>query len=84
MDVFSQHAVHGFPEAVVPEPRVGHDKQGEASPAAFDGCEQPDGDDVLRPRISGLILFGRMVEHLGARKDFFSCLGVDVIIDGQQ
>ena len=98
MDVFSQHAMKGFPEAVVPEPGIGHDEQGalagmvdvtehpggliqlgpnvefrfadpnlpvlerffgviesevqrETSPAALDGCEQPDGDDVLGPRV---------------------------------
>lgn len=131
VDVFSQHAVHGFPEAVVSEPRVGHDEQGElvgmvdifehlsgliqlgpkveyrfaqadlpvledflgvvetevkrqASPAALDGCKQPDGDDVLGPGVTGLVLLGGMIEEAVAGEDLFADLGADAVIEGEE
>jgi len=131
IDVFSQHAVHGFPQAVVPEPGIRRDEQrelvgmvdisehlggliqlgpkvdfffaqanlpflesvlgvveseveGEAGPSAFDGCEQPDGDDVLSPRVTGLVLLGGMIEEAVAGEDLFSDLGVDAVIEGEE
>lgn len=131
MNVFSQHAVHRFPKAVVPEPGIGHDEQGElvgikdiaehlgglikfglkfdfllarsdplspesflgviesevqreTSPAALDGGEQPDGDNVLSPGVRGLVLFSGMIEETVAGEDFLSDLRVDAIIECQE
>jgi len=131
MDVFSQHAVQWFPEAIVSEPGIGHEEQGElagmvdgpkhlsgliqlgpkidllfaqtnlpflerflgaidsevqreSSPAALDGCEQPDGDDVLSPRVTELILFGGMIEETVEGEDLLADLGVDAVIEGQK
>ncbi len=52
-------------------------REGQAGPAPFDHLEQTDNDNILRPGISRVILFGRMVEHLGASKDLLPRLGVD-------
>ena len=58
--------------------------QRQARPAAFDDLEQTDGDNVLSPRVLGLILFGGMIEELVASVNFPARPGIDVIIQSQQ
>ena len=57
--------------------------QWQTGPAALDHLEQADGNDVLCPRVAGLILFGGMVEDLGTPEDLLSCLGIDITIKNQ-
>jgi len=58
--------------------------QGKTGPSALHRFQKPHHDDILRPRIFGLVLFGGMVEDPGASEDFFPGLGVDGIIKQQK
>ena len=49
--------------------------QRQARPTALDDLEQTDGDNVLCPRVLGLILFGGMIEELVASVNFPARLG---------
>jgi len=58
--------------------------QREASPAALDFCEEPCGDEILSPWVTGLVAFGCMIEEAVTAEDFLPGLGVDAIIESDK
>ena len=56
----------------------------QTGPASLDDFKQPHGDDILRPGVFGLILFGGMVKDVGTAEDLLTRFGVDIVIQGHQ
>jgi len=55
----------------------------QAGPAALDGLEQAEHDDILCPGISGMIHLGGMIEEKAAAEDPLAGFVVEGVIEGQ-
>ena len=55
----------------------------QTGPACFNNFKQPNGYDILRPWVFGLILLGGMIKDVGKTKDLLTGLGIDIVIKGQ-
>jgi len=64
-------------------PMVEATAQRQTGPAAFDGLEQAEHDDILCPGISGMIHLGGMIEEKAAAEDPLAGFVVEGVIKGQ-
>jgi len=53
----------------------------EASPSAFGLNQQASGNNVLSPRIPGLVLLGSVIEEPMAAENLLPCLWVNIVIE---
>ena len=64
-------------------PMVEATGQRQTGPAALDGFEQAEHDDVLRPRVGRLVHLSGMIEEEAAAKDPLSSFVVDAVVESQ-
>jgi hypothetical protein len=64
--------------------KVKSKRQRQTTPASTNGFQQPHGDDVLRPGIGRLIVFGGVVEETLAGEDIFPGFRIDRVIQGEK